>query len=133
MIKVEIDKFDSSITKTSPISNPCIFLKKIKKNGDTLVYLRLTALGRSLTVDAQGLIILFANGTRIEHPELKIKTKVSEGSEWKYIAFLRLSAGEITQLMNSPITDYRIYIYDTVVAKNDGATNVNLLKCIMTD
>ena len=131
MITVKIDKFDSSITKTSPIPSQCVFVKKINKNGDTLVALRLTAIGRSLTTDAKGLIILFANGTRIEHPELKIKPQAGEGSEWKYTAFLKLSAEEIAQLMNSPITDYRLYIYDSTVTKNDGKDYQNILNCIV--
>ena len=130
VITKKVDKFDSTVTLTSPFTNPCYFLK-IEKSNDTVVILHLTSYGSTLNSGVKGVVILLADGTKISRPGTKVKTDVhNSDSDWKYSAYLVLSSEEIEQLLKSSITDYKLYIYEASVNANTAENYKQYLRCI---
>jgi len=128
-IKTTIDKFDGTITMRSPIDNPCLFIKHIR-NGDTTLIFRPTASGSTLNTNIKGVIILFKDGTKIERPNEIINVNSATGTGWEYSAYMHLTKEEEAQFLISPMTDYRLYIYDATVTNYAGKIYQKILNCI---
>ena len=118
---LRIDKFTGDTTFKSPSSaefgtNDLIYFMKIKSSKyGTRTYMHLKTYGSTLNVAKKGLVILLANGTKIEKPEQKIECEVGEESKWVYSANINLTNDDIERIIISPITDFRLFIYDASV------------------
>lgn len=86
-------------------------------------------LGSTINVGIKGLTLLLENGKKIERPNADIDAKVNKGgSGYLYSAFIELTKEEIDLLINNPITDNRLYIYDGQI--KNGAKLSEYLKCL---
>lgn len=122
------DKFTDKITYRTPFSEPIVFVR-VKDKEQVSTFMSITVYGSTVNVGKTGAIILLDNGEKIEKPDAKIDTKVSEyGKGYDYSAFISLSDEEIEMLKNRIITDVRLYVYDSSI--KSGAKLKEYLKCI---
>lgn len=127
-ITVSIDKFTNDTTYRSP--NKSLTLVKIKSKQKIEIYFSTTTWASTLNVGKEGLIILLENGNKIEKPTAKIDTEVSKMrmGGYEYTVFIRLNNEDISKLLESVITDIRLYIYDKSI--KDGEKYREYLKCL---
>jgi hypothetical protein len=104
----------------SLVESPVTYMQTIK-DGDTTLYMSLQTLGSTLNIGGKGVIILFANGTKIERPEVKIDYSTSSYG-WKYSAFMSLNQEEINLLQTNEIEIFRLYIYDAAYSIPEPGT-----------
>ncbi len=122
------DKFNDKITFRTPFSEPIVFVK-IKDKGQVYIFMRLSVYGRTVNVGKTGVIILLANGEKIERPDAKIDIEVSKyGKGYDYSAFITLTDDDIMKLKTNVITDVKLYIYDNSI--KHGEKLKEYLKCI---
>ncbi len=131
IITKTFDKFDSTSNFHSPYLNSIIFYKTIKGN-DTVYSFKLKSYGSTCVVDGKGVIIILSDGSRIVRPTEKINVDVnSSGQGFTYSAYVYPSKNEISQLLNSSITDYRLYIFDTNVSPRGGKVYQRIINCLI--
>ncbi len=131
-IEVRVDKFDGDTTYTTPYKPGYMdLIHFVKTNGIT--FMSLKAYGSTLNVGKEGVIILLADGTKIEKPEAKIDADVNTSTSggWDYSAFVRLDDSDIEKLTKSTVTDFRLYIYDSKVLPKKAALYQQYLKCLV--
>lgn len=127
-IETTTDKFDGKITSRSDYSEGISFIK-INKNGISQIYMSINEIGSTLNVGKNGLILLLKNGNKIERPNADIDAKVNKGGNgYIYSSFIELTQEEIDLIINNPITDNRLYIYDGEI--KNGAKLSEYLKCL---
>lgn len=129
-IEVTIDKFSGDTTYTSPYKPGYMdIIHFVKVNGTT--YMSLKAYGSTLNVGQKGVIILLADGTKIEKPDEKIDADVNSSTGgWDYSAFVRLDESDIEKMTKSSVTDFRLYIYDSKVLPKKATLYQEYLKCL---
>ena len=128
-IKVSNDKFDGSITWRSPnygkgiaatSLEPVVFVK-IKNNDEIKTFLNLTTYGETINIGKQGVIILFADGDKIEFPNEKIEVEsiLAGGTylTYKYSAFIQLNEEQLEKFITKDLEDFRLYIYSSFISK----------------
>lgn len=122
------DKFTDKVTYNSPI-NEDIILYKVYDKGIESIFMRISVYGSTVNVNKTGVIILLENGEKVEKPNAEIKTEVSKFSKgYSYSTFIKLEEKDIEKLIQSPITDVRLYIYDGVI--KNGLKISEYLKCL---
>lgn len=126
-IETTTDKFTGETTASSDYSEGIKFLK-ISKSGTSKIYLTINESGPTLNVGKKGLTLLLENGKKIERPNTDIEVKASR-SNYVYSAFIELTKAEIDLIINNPITDDRLYIYDGEI--KNGSKLSNYLKCLI--
>lgn len=126
-IETTTDKFNGETTASSDYSEGIKFLK-ITKNGSSKIYMAINESGSTLNVGEKGLILLLENGNKIERPNAKIDVDTGSGRNYVYSAFIELTKKEIDLIINNPITDDRLYIYDGEI--KNGAKLSEYLKCL---
>ena len=127
-IETTTDKFDGKTTSRSDYSEGVSFMK-VTKDGTSNIYMSVNELGSTINVGKKGLILLLENGKKIERPNAEIDAKVNKGgSGYVYSAFIELTKEEIDLIINNPITDNRLYIYDGQI--KNGAKLSEYLKCL---
>lgn len=126
-IETKTDKFSGETTASSDYSEGIKFLK-ITKNGSSKIYMAINETGSTLNVGEKGLILLLENGNKIERPNAKIDVDTGSGRNYVYSAFIELTEKEVDLIINNPITDDRLYIYDGVI--KNGAKLSEYLKCL---
>lgn len=109
----KVDKFDGTVTFTSPILNQ-ITLYKVIKDNNVFYYMRLKCLGSTMNVMEKGVTILFENDLRIDRPEIEIDVDATSDG-YSYSAFIDLSIEEMNIIANNQMTDFKLYIYDCIV------------------
>jgi hypothetical protein len=128
-IKTTIDKFNSSATSSTEYSDGISFIKVTKDNSST-IYMSIRESGLTFSVGEKGLILLLENGKRIEKPEAKIDVNNNTGSSgYIYSAFIPLSQEEINLIIENPLTNNRLYIYDGEI--ENGRKLSEYLKCLI--
>jgi len=128
-IKTTIDKFNGSTTSSSEYSDGISFIKVTKDNSST-IYMSVREGGITFNVGEKGLILLLENGKRIERPEAAIDVKNNSGSSgYIYSAFISLSQEEIKLIIENPLTNNRLYIYDGEI--ENGRKLSEYLKCLI--
>jgi hypothetical protein len=123
------DKFENDSTYKTSYAYDVQFLKHVNNNQETF-YLSLRTIGHTVVVDGKGVIILLANNKRIERKDVDIEVRVDGDANYEYSAFIRLTSEELSLLRENEITDYRLYIYDTAVAKSLGLKLRGWLNCL---
>lgn len=127
-ISEQVDKFDGKVRINTPYLKPMQIIQ-YRKGTLRTTYLSLKAHAYSASVNNKGVIILFANGKRINKPAQEIDIDV-DGDRYEYSAFMRLSPAEIALVKSSPITDYRLDVYDAEISKEDQQWYLGMFKCI---
>jgi large exoprotein involved in heme utilization and adhesion len=127
-IETMTDKFTGQITTYSPSLS--IQYMKIIKSADTSMALVLTSYGQTVHVGKKGVIILLSDSSKIDLPNIKINVDVTSG-KYRYRAVVVLTAEIKNTLINSNITDFRLYIYDTNIVESERDTFRNYLKCLL--
>ena len=125
-IEVSKDKFDGKITHNTPYSEGISFIKVIDKNVEH-IYISVREPGSTPNVGKKGLILLLKNDQRIDRPEAKIDVDVS-GKNYVYSTFIELNDNEVDLIIENPITDNRLYIYDGAI--KNGEKLSEYLKCL---
>jgi len=121
-IKTDIDKFSKIKTFNSPILERIAFFKE-----KGIISIRIDIPGSTLNVNEKGVILLLSDGTQIKRPYENISANYQNG--YRYSAYFNLSKIEITRIINNPITDVKLYIYDSEVF--DPQKYSEYLKCIV--
>jgi|LauGreDrversion4_2_1035121.scaffolds.fasta_scaffold10609_11 hypothetical protein len=138
IVTSSVDKITGTQTKTTKhlpfkgayalVESPVTYMQTIK-NGDTSLYVSLQTYGTTLNIDGKGVILLFADGTKIERPEEKINYAPHTGGYWKYSAFMELSKEEVEIITKNEIEIIRLFIYDANLpildASAKGAKTLN--------
>jgi hypothetical protein len=129
-IEMESDKFTNEINYSTPLGNPISYIKF--KNGEIVnTYMRIEVNGNIPSVGSKGVIILFADGSKIEKPDVKINVEVDNIERgYLYTATFILNQEEIEKLTQKSITDVRLHIFDKEII--DGLKLQEYLKCIST-
>ncbi len=97
-IDKKIDKFTGDITFTAPYSHTWNFYK-IVRNGDTTIFINLSTFGSTANVGIKGVIILLADGTKLEYPTTSIDIDVNRtGQGYDYSATIYPSKYELDLL-----------------------------------
>ena len=126
-IKMKVDKFDNDTTYTSPIGGTMGWITFVKKADITFMSLR--TFGKTISVFKKGVIVLLEDGNKIKKPFAEINSEaVSKG--YVYSSFFKLNDEDIELLIASPITDYRLYIYEGKPVKKNSRVYQEILKCL---
>jgi hypothetical protein len=128
-IDVIEDKFEKTTNYHSPDISGVGFMKVIQ-GGKPYLYMNISVVGYSLSVDGKGVTILLSNGEKIVRAAQKIDVNVGSGSGYDYSAFITLTTADITKLSNNTITDIRLYVYDSEIDHNDAVLIREYLKCM---
>ena len=108
-----------------------IFYIKFKNGEIVNTYMRIEVNGKIPSVGSKGVIILFADGSKIEKPDVKINVEVDNIERgYLYTATFILNQEEIEKLTQKSITDVRLHIFDKEII--DGLKLQEYLKCIST-
>jgi hypothetical protein len=127
-IKTTTDKFNGSTTSSSDYSDGISFIKVTKDNSST-IYMSVREGGITINVGEKGLILLLENGKRIVRPEAEIDVKVNTvTSGYIYSAFISLTEEEIQLIIENPLTNNRLYIYDGVIESGEKLSEY--LRCL---
>ena len=118
-IKERIDKFDKDTLYYTPTNGAkgWINFKKFKENKNDKIFMYLSVFNKNLSGVQKGVDIILVNGERISKPfeSVKITSEVVSGgggAGYLYEAFFRLDEEEIDLLISSPISDYRINVFE---------------------
>lgn len=125
-IETTTDKFSGETSASANYSDGIKFIKSTK-DGVSKIYMAINQPGSTLNVGKKGLILLLENGKKIERPNAKIDVD-AKGRNYVYSAFIELTKPEIDLLIENPITDNRLYIYDGEI--KNGAKLSEYLKCL---
>lgn len=129
-----IDKFTNNICISSYIDRNLFIMKSIIDK-DTSYYLALNSYSSELFVGKKGVIVLFADGDKLQLLDEKIKVEVNkykkrEGEDYKYHCFVTISKEDIKIFIKKTISDYRLYILDSNILPSDGEEFRRLVKCV---
>lgn len=106
-IKYREDKFDGSKTYSTPDLGSLSITKM-----DGRIYMTIKKNSNEIQNNEKGVTFLLNNGTKINFPEQKIKTKVGSGVYFENYAFIDLNDENIKLLSEYDITDFRIGTQD---------------------
>jgi len=131
-IERNVDEFTGEIDIHTPIIlgsdiSPVIFYKIIKK-AKSAYYLGLRTTESDLSVNGDGVIILFADGSKWVK-STKIEVKADHGG-FAYTAFMSLTLADLAIFSKKKIAKFRLYIYDQAVNPADATKWTIWSKCI---
>jgi hypothetical protein len=130
--KITEDKFDGSVTFRSEPQwlRGITFTRIISKDPLTDgIYFHTVHGSRTLLTDIRGLYIIFDDGTKIERPNEKIYIKADRYG-WDYSTMFRIEKADLQKISTSMITDFRTYIFDTKVSKEESYRVMEYAKCL---
>lgn len=131
-IKEEIDKFTGEKTYNTTYLAPIVLIKNIK-GVDTTYYVSINMTKSSSNYEASGAYILFQNGDKIIKEGQKVNCKYESGSDkYYYTAFFRIDIDDLSKFTTSPITDFKLYIYEDTIGKGNGNRIMEFAKCLLT-
>lgn len=128
-IKKTVDKFTGNTLFRTPYARYYFSWTKAWYENDTTIYLSLNTTGSTLNYE-RGVIILLEDGTKIEWPDQKLDVKSGDYG-WQYSALIEVNQDEIKQILASPITDYRLYIYPGSFREKHKKLLQDYLNCII--
>ena len=124
-----VDKFTDEVTIRSPLLEKISFTKVIN-NIEEVIYLRISVHGSTLNYGCYGVTLLLENGEKILWKDEEVDTDYdSYGNSWKYKSFTRLTNEEIEKIITNPITDVKLYIYDSSIGNSEKFSSY--LNCIV--
>ena len=128
-ISRKIDKFDDKVTIRSPLVKKINYSQLIDDNKE-YVYLSIRIPGNTLNTGLEGVILLLKSGEKISWKKEKVHTDYNSfNNTWEYSSFTRLEDEIIKKLINDPIIDVKLFIYDSSI-KNPEIFS-SYLECIM--
>jgi hypothetical protein len=132
-INKTVDKFENKQNYHVGLLDKISFSKFVN-NGKQDIFLVVSSSGPSVH-SGQGVYLLLKDGTKIIHEETPVKVKANVdklfgGFDFVYMSALHLNNLEIEQLSKSPITDFKLYIYDDTL-KTELQNSDTLLKCVV--
>jgi hypothetical protein len=107
-----------------------IAFMRVKRGNDIAYYINITNIGKTVSVDAKGAIILFSDGSKFEKNE-KVDVRVNDKAEYEYNSLIKLSAEELDLFLNKDISDTRLYIYDNSLSKDQSYLVKTYFKCMI--
>ncbi|PIF32981.1 hypothetical protein CLU81_3551 [Flavobacterium sp. 9] len=122
-IKINEDKFSKKTSYSSPITDRISF----KKSG-AIISIRIDIPGSTLSTGEKGVILLLRDGTQISKPNEPIYIGVRDS--YRYSANFTLSKAQIQRIIDNPITDVKLYIYEAEVF--DSEKYSEYLKCLVS-
>lgn len=127
-IEVIADKFDGKITTRAHVIP--MTLIKTKLDSVETYYFQLAAHGSTISLREKGVIVLFADSTKLTWPFEDIDVEASRfSSGYTYTCFIKLNHRELQKIRNTLITDFRLYIYDATVKKKYAEEFIGLINC----
>ena len=132
-VERSIDDFTGMITLRSPFTNGLVLnrlsiQKTVSKIG-TKYYLSLHAYGNSVVVDGKGVIMLFADGSKLsKSADIEVEP---DKDQYKYTAFIPVTAADLLALSTKRIKKYRLYIFDEDVSASEADKFRLFTKCVM--
>ena len=123
-----VKKFSSPLSSSMEISSVIIY-KDINK-GKATFYLSLRAYGSTVSVNGNGAIILFTDGTKWSK-NIKIDVE-AEDKGFEYSTFIPLTLADLTILSTKKIKKFRLYIYDEELNPFEADKFKVYVKCIKT-
>lgn len=127
-VSTKVDKFDGSKKHSSPTDRRIIFVKHIDKT-DTTYFIHLTSYGVTLAI-GDGVTLLLSDSSKISFPSAEIKTSVDDYG-YKYSALLIVTRKQIYKIYKNPITDFRLYVFDTEIPKENQIMYKTFLDCML--
>ncbi len=129
-VDMKYDKFTGDTTFFSEMFRGIVLYKIKAKQGQISYFMSKIGTTNTTILVEKGVTILFANGKRIERPEVEVKYKgIGYKNSNEYISTFELTESEIKLLLESPITDIRMFLFDTEI--NKGETLIEYLKCLI--
>lgn len=130
MVEKRVDKFDGKTTWNTPLAEAVSFLK-VLRNKDTSLMLMLRCKGASLSVGKKGVVVLLKDGTKLQYPNTSVKASVSSDSEWTYSCMILINKEDKSKILNSKITDFRLYVYDYGLSETEQENTSERLLCVL--
>ena len=128
-ISRKVDKFDDKVTIFSPLVEKINYTKLIDDNKE-YVYLSIRISGNTLNVGLEGVILLLKSGEKISWEKEKVNSDYNRfNNTWEYSSFTLLEDEIINKLINDPITDVKLFIYDSSI--NNPEIFSSYLECIV--
>jgi hypothetical protein len=121
-ISVDKDRLEDKITYRTPYDEYVSFVKVVRGE-ESIIYLSLSTYGSTLNVLEKGATILFTDGTKLEFPDIEIRTKAhtrTNLSGYDYSIFTRLTEEEIEMFSTKTVEYFKLYVYDREINKNEG-------------
>lgn len=127
-IQLNYDKFTGdSVFYTNSVEAFTIFYT------NQTITLKHTAGAEKPYTGAKGFYLILQDGTIIQKPDENVSSEVSNsryGSPFTISVMVTLTEKDIMQIMNSPITDSKIYIYERKINPILSVEISNYLKCL---
>ncbi len=120
-------------TYSSPIFfRPFRIIKMFSKSDPPTTFAIFEAAGNTPTMDGKSIILLLLNGEKIEIPaEVKVSVNTTRGGDsYKYTAYITINDELNNKLIQTQITDYRIYIFDVKLTKKMSQDFQQYLNCL---
>lgn len=131
-VKLTKDKYNPIKSYwATPSKDNISFSKHMVMDGDSINYFVLMSLkcDASSPYYSADISVKLDNGTVLEYKGVKIRpTSVRSG--WYLISIVTLSDSDVEALTKSPITDYRIGIYDNTVSASKGKHAQGYIQCL---
>jgi len=128
-IITKIDKFDGTITHSSPLTSNLIITRS-EVEGKSYFFITKAIPGDYYLQEPEGFYILLEGGHRILKKDAKVTVR-KLNDEYLYVAFLELNAPDIALLIENKITDTRVYIFEESTERYDGILIREYLKCLL--
>lgn len=125
----EYDEFDNVKKYSSGYFQQIRLFKEVRAK-ETRYYLMLQTAGSTLNVGEKGVKCILSDNSKFERPQQKINVDYSSG-KYIYSAFITISEIEVKRLVESPITKYKLFIYDQNVSKSQQKKASLTMRCIL--
>lgn len=121
------DKFENEVVYR--YSGQGVSLSKYVTNDTTrTTYLYLSLSSTYLTTPEKGVILLFADGSTFKMSNQKVDYDYSSNGNWSYTAFIKVSEELNEKLLNSELTAFKLYIFDSETKSGKELSTV--LQCL---
>lgn len=120
-------------TYSSPIFfRPFRIIKMFSKSNPPTTFAIFEAGGNTPTMEGKSIILLLSNGEKIEIPaDVKVNVNTTRGGDsYKYTASFTINDELYNKLIQTQITDYRIYIFDVKLTKKMSQDFQQYIKCL---
>ena len=128
-ISRQVDRFDNQVTIRSPLIQKITYSKIIEENKE-YIYLSIRIPGRTLNTGLNGVILLLKSGEKVSWKNQRVDTNYNSFSDtWEYSSFTLLDNEMINKLIKDPITDVKLFIYDSSIENPEKFSSY--LECIV--
>jgi hypothetical protein len=124
----EKDKFDGTITRKTPLGQG-IMLFQIEQKEAKLTYVRANVSYDNLLSSPKGFWLLLEDGTVISDEALEVSRDYYVG-RYHYSCYLMLSPQDTEAILESPISEFKVYILEDKIKSKYGAKLQEWLRCL---